>query len=306
MTTTYKPLLHRYAVFVFLWTILLFVAGALVTSKDAALSVPDWPKTFGTWFPSLRQLVGGSFFEHSHRVIAGVLGILLILEAVAIWVLEERHWLRWFALAAVGGVVAQAILGGQVVIRLLHYWLPVLHACFAQVMFAAVLGMAVFTSNWWLNSHPPLEDKGAPTIHSLVILNAVTTFLQVFLGAGFRHGDMPIWPHIAGSSVVLGVMIWTAAALRRRFDQSRELSFGRILLHSMVGTQILLGIAAYWARLSTADAPQPMPVTIWLTVIHTVFGALVFATAMLVVLLCYRLVPRRGSVAVAREGQAAI
>src|SRR5262249_38608023 len=73
MTTTYKPVLHRYAVFVFLWTILLFIAGALVTSKDAALSVPDWPKTFGTWFPSLRQLVGGSFFEHSHRVIADVL-----------------------------------------------------------------------------------------------------------------------------------------------------------------------------------------------------------------------------------------
>src|SRR5262249_24824751 len=143
MTTTYKPVLHRYAVFVFLWTILLFAFGALVTSKDAALSVPDWPKTFGTWFPSLRQLVGRSFFEHSHRVIAGVLGILLMLEAVLIWLLEGRRWGRWFALTAVGGVVVQAILGGQVVIQLLHYWLPELHACFGQIMFAAILGMAV-------------------------------------------------------------------------------------------------------------------------------------------------------------------
>jgi cytochrome c oxidase assembly protein subunit 15 len=306
MTTPHKPLLHRFAVFVFLWTILLFVAGALVTSKDAALSVPDWPKTFGTWFPSLRQLVGGSFFEHSHRVIAGVLGILLVLEAVAIWLLEERRWLRWFALAAVGGVVGQAILGGQVVIRLLHYWLPVLHACFAQIMFAAVLGMAVFTSKWWIDSRPALEDKGAPAIHTLVILNAAITFVQVFLGAGFRHGDMPIWPHMAGSLVVLGATVWTAAALRRRFDESRELVFGRILLHSMVGTQILLGIAAYWSRLSTADAPQPMPVTIWLTVIHTVFGALLFASSVLLVFLCYRLVPRRGSVTVASERRAAV
>jgi len=306
MTTSYKPLLHRYAVFVFLWTILLFVAGALVTSKDAALSVPDWPKTFGTWFPSLRQLVGGSFFEHSHRVIAGVLGILLILETVLIWLREERRWLRWFALTAVGGVVVQAILGGQVVIQLLHYWLPVLHACFAQIMFAAILGMAVFTSKWWIDSRPALEDKGAPGIHSLVIANAVITFLQVFLGAGFRHREMPIWPHIAGSAVVLGIMIWTAGALRRRFDESRELFFGRVLLHSMVGMQILLGIAAYWSRLSTADAPQPMPVMVWLTVIHTVFGALVFGSSVFVVFLCYRLVPRRGTVTVASERPAAI
>ena len=97
MTLTYKPLLHRYAVFVFLWTILLFVFGALVTSNGAALSVPDWPKSFGTWFPSLRQLIQnpGSFFEHSHRVIAGILGILLLIEAVAIWIADSRRWLRW-------------------------------------------------------------------------------------------------------------------------------------------------------------------------------------------------------------------
>jgi hypothetical protein len=74
----------------------------------------------------------------------------------------------------------------------------------------------------------------------------------------------------------------------------------------MVGTQILLGGAAYWSRLLTQDAPQPMPVMVILTVAHTVFGALVFATAILVVLLCYRLVPRRGTVAVASPTQTAI
>jgi len=34
----YNPGVHRFSVFVVLWTVLLFVAGALVTSKDAALS----------------------------------------------------------------------------------------------------------------------------------------------------------------------------------------------------------------------------------------------------------------------------
>jgi cytochrome c oxidase assembly protein subunit 15 len=239
-------------------------------------------------------------------LIAGALGILLIVEAVVIWRYEERRWLRWFALAAVGGVVAQAILGGQVVIQLLHYWLPVLHACFAQIMFAAILSLAVFTSKWWTEEQPVLDDRGGLSIRTIVIINALVTFLQVFLGAGFRHQDMPIWPHVVGAFAVLGVMIWAAAVLRRRFDSSRELTFGRTLLHSMVGTQILLGGAAYWSRLVTPDAPQPMPVMVVLTVVHTVFGALVFATSILVVLLCYRLVPRRGTVAVASPTQTAI
>jgi heme a synthase len=302
MTSTYHPGVHGLAVFVLCWTVLLFVAGALVTSNQAALSVPDWPTSYGTLTP---PMVGGIVYEHSHRVIAGVLGVLLIVEAMVIWLKEERKWLRWFALAAVGGVVAQAVLGGQVVIQLLHYWLPVWHACFAQIMFAAILCLAVFTSKWWTRSHPALEDHGGISIHAIVIINALVTFLQVFVGAGFRHQDMPIWPHMAGALVVLGVMIWTAAVLRWRFDASRELTLGRSLLHSMVGMQILLGGAAYWSRLVTQDAPQPMPVMVWLTVIHTVFGALVFASSILVVLLCYRLVPRRGTVAVRSRPQTA-
>ena len=303
MKATYHPGVHRYAVFVFCWTILLLVAGALVTSNDAALAVPDWPTSYGTFTP---PMYGGIFYEHSHRLIAGALGIFLIIEAVVIWSCEKRRWLRWFALAAVCGVIAQAILGGQVVIQLLHYWLPVLHACFAQIMLGAILSLAVFTSKWWTEEQPALDDHGGISIHTIVIVNAVVTFLQVFLGAGFRHQDMPIWPHIVGAIVVLGVMSWTAAVLRRRFDSSRELRFGRSLLHAMVGTQLLLGGAAYWSRLVTQDAPQPIPVMVVLTVVHTVFGALVFATSILVVLLCYRLVPRRGTVTVASPTQTAI
>ena len=307
MTTTYKPLLHRYAVFVFLWTILLFVFGALVTSNGAALSVPDWPKSFGTWFPTLKQLIQnpGSFFEHTHRVIAAVLGILLLGEAILIWMMESRRWLRWFAVIAVGGVVVQAILGGEVVRKLLQYWLPELHACFAQIMFAAILGMAVFTSKWWVSERPMLEDGGPPSVQTIAVINAVVTFIQVFLGAGFRHQGMPIWPHMAGSLAVLGTTIWLAAVLRRRFDESSELTLGRVLLHSVIGMQILLGGAAYWSRISTADAPTPQPVMIWLTVIHTVFGAITFGVSVFVALLCYRAVSRNRA-AVVTKGQQAI
>src|SRR4029077_11072532 len=160
---------------------------------------------------------------HSHRVIAGVMGCLVLTLAIWLWKSDARPWLRWLGVIAVAGVVVQALLGGEVVRQLLHYWLPVIHACFAQIVFAAVLSIAVFTSRWWVSEHAQLEDAGTPSIHALAILNAAVIFFQVVLGAGFRHQDIPVWPHITGAFIVLAMVIWTAVVLRKRFGASREM-----------------------------------------------------------------------------------
>src|SRR5258708_8399595 len=108
MTKTYSAVVHRFALFTVCWTILLFVAGALVTSKDAALSVTDWPKSHGTWIPSLSMLQGGDLFEFSHRVFAGGLGVLTLVLAVLLWVEEKRPWLRLLGLFCLLGAPLQA------------------------------------------------------------------------------------------------------------------------------------------------------------------------------------------------------
>src|SRR3984957_4094221 len=306
MTSTYNPGVHRFAKLVVAWAGRFFVDGALVTSNDAALSVPDWPKSFGTWFPSLRMLAGGAFFEHSHRVIAGCWGIFTLALAILIWMKDSRRWLRWFGFIAVAGIAVQAVLGGEVVRQLLHYWLPVIHACFAQIVFGALLAIAVFTSRWWVAEHPQLADSGNPSIHTLAIANAAVIYFQVILGAGFRHKEIPVWPHLVGALIVLGMVIWLAAVLRRRFEKSAALSKTRILLHAILGTQLLLGLGAYWSRLTTADAPQPMPLMVTLTVLHTVVGAILFGVSILIVLLCYRLVPRRRELPAATQRPVAI
>src|ERR1700730_7619701 len=113
MTTTYKPGVHRLAVFTVCWTILLFVAGALVTSKDAALSVTDWPTSHGSLVPPLSSLQGGDLFEFSHRAVAGGLGILVLVLAVLLWITESRVWLRWLGFVGVFARAAQRLLGGQ-------------------------------------------------------------------------------------------------------------------------------------------------------------------------------------------------
>jgi cytochrome c oxidase assembly protein subunit 15 len=303
MTTTYHPSVHRFAMFVVCWTLLLLIAGALVTSNEAALSVPDWPLSYGTLTP---PMVGGIRYEHSHRVIAAFLGLLSIVLAVWVWAKDERRWLRWFSVIAVAGIAAQGVLGGEVVRQLLHYWLPVAHACFAQIVFAALLSIAVFTSWWWISDHPQVEDTGSPSIHALAIANAAVIYLQVILGAGFRHKEISVWPHMVGALIVLGMVIWFAAVLRRRFEKSAAISKTRILLHAILGIQLLLGLGAYWSRVTTADAPQPMPLMVALTVLHTVVGAILFGVSVLIVLLCYRLVPRRRELPAATQRPVAI
>jgi cytochrome c oxidase assembly protein subunit 15 len=303
MPVIYNRSVHRYAIFLAICTFLLLIAGALVTSNDAALSVPDWPLSYGSLAP---PMVGGIRYEHTHRVIAALVGLLTIVFAVLLWRRDQRRWVRGLGLAAVGAVIAQGLLGGLTVLLYLHYGIPVAHACLAQIFFGTIVSLAIFTSKWWMSDLPQLEDHGSPSIHSLATLTSAVIFLQVVLGAGFRHRDIPIWPHAVGAVVVLGVVTWTAVALKKRFASSAVMSRIRVLLHAILGTQLLLGIAAWWARNAADAQPQPMALFVATTVTHTVVGALLFALSIVVALVCYRLVPRRREVAATSQRQVTV
>jgi cytochrome c oxidase assembly protein subunit 15 len=157
MKATYHSFVHKFSLFVVAWTVFLLTAGALVTSNDAALAVPDWPLSYGTLNP---PMVGGIFYEHGHRVIAAILGLLIIILAAMLWKKDERPWVRYLGLAAIGGVIVQGILGGLTVLQLLHYWLPVMHACMAQIVFGTLVSIALMTSHWWMEDQKQFEDKG--------------------------------------------------------------------------------------------------------------------------------------------------
>jgi len=60
---------YRFAVLTSCFTVLLLMAGALVTSNGAADSVPDWPLAYGKLIP---PMIGGIRFEYTHRVIATI------------------------------------------------------------------------------------------------------------------------------------------------------------------------------------------------------------------------------------------
>src|ERR1700688_4484631 len=148
--------LHRFAIFTATATLFLIVAGALVTSNDAGLSVPDWPTTFGSFY-KMPHMVGGVKYEHGHRMVAEFVGLLTIVLAVWTWRVEKRRWLKWLGLAALGTVIAQGILGG---ITVLFYLPPVIssaHAALAQTFFCIAVAIAVATGRRWVEEVPEVE-----------------------------------------------------------------------------------------------------------------------------------------------------
>src|SRR5690349_9345313 len=99
---------HRFAMLTAAATLLLVCLGGVVTSKEVGLSVPDWPTTYGQnmFFFPISQWVGGIFYEHTHRLVASVVGLLVV--ALTRWLGGRGSRLP---LAVIGGAEVAAGLG---------------------------------------------------------------------------------------------------------------------------------------------------------------------------------------------------
>jgi cytochrome c oxidase assembly protein subunit 15 len=296
LSRTVPQSVHRFALFLSGSIVVLLMAGALVTSHDAGLAVPDWPLSYGSLLP---PMVGGIFWEHGHRVIATIVGILTIVLAVWLAKSEPRRWVRNLGWTALGLVIAQGVLGGVTVKYLLPPPISAAHATLAQLFFIAIVSITLFTGTWWQSDLPLLEDTGSPRLRSLAALTTAAIFVQLILGAGFRHGAFGIVPHLVGAVVVLFLVVFTGRTVRKRFGKVRDLRRWGILLQSALGIQILLGLAAYWAVVKAVQDAQPTTVYVVMTVAHVLGGALTLAASLILTLSCFRLIRSDATVAVA-------
>ncbi len=301
---------HAFAIAACSCTVLLLVAGALVTSNDAADSVPDWPLAYGKIVP---PLVGGIRYEYTHRVIAGVVALLTL--ALAVWIasVDKRRWARRLGWTALGLVVAQALLGGFRVLEGHAAISATAHAILAQIFFITLVSLALFTSAWWQKNAPSVSDTGSPRVTTLAAWTTAVIFVQLILGAMFRHRafkfipdlfgvsatapsarssalNLENMPHMIGACVVTLMVIWVGRVAKKRFAGVPSVRRAVVWLHATFGTQILLGIAAYMSIVSSADAAQPGLTYVILSVAHVAVGALLLASSLLLTLVSYRLV----------------
>src|SRR5450631_1843385 len=273
-------------------TFFLLIAGALVTSNDAGLSVPDWPTSFG-YLIKVPQFVGGIRYEWTHRMLAGSLVTLTM--AIAIWTLivERRRWLRWLAVGAFCTVITQAVLGGLTVLFFQPPAVSTAHAAVAQTFFCIAVAIAIFTGQRWIEEQPRVEfDQRRPSLFTLTLLSIFVLYVQLILGGMFRHHGMSWWPHVINAAVVAFVLAWTAVRAISVYPEVDAVRRPAIAMLGLMVAQLCLGFLAFITRVMWGkDAAQPELPMVISTVVHVAVGALLLATTVILAIQVWRYVP---------------
>jgi heme a synthase len=264
---------HRLAVLTAAATCVLIVFGGLVTNTGAALAVPDWPTTFGHnmfLFP-WSQMVGGVFYEHSHRLLGSLVGMLTLALAAVLW--RQGGRLRALGIAAVVAVIAQGVVGGLRVV-LLTDGLAMVHGPLAQGFFALVVAIALVTSERMTRPAPALDGA----TRGLTLAAALLVYLQIVFGAFLTHaGRLDL--HLIGALAVFTLVPVVTARLRRTGDAVAAPAARALLL--LLAVQLLLGVGAYLARFSAIWIPGGQVTMLALPVAHRVTGALILAAGVI-------------------------
>jgi heme a synthase len=321
--------LHHYTKLVAGATLVLIVAGGLVTSTGSGLAVPDWPLSYGMLFP---PMVGGILYEHGHRMIAGTVAVLTAIMALWLKLREPRRWVRRLGGLALLAVVLQAVLGGLTVIFLLPDAISIAHACLAQTFFCLVVTIALVTSPGWIasgsagrgskaavpadaGSAVAFEDRRTPTLRTLAFATFAAIYVQLVLGAVVRHMDaglaIPDFPlafgqlvpplhaktvavqfaHRVWAMVVLALILWPAARTGRYHKADRALLRPSMILATLVLVQILLGAATIWSRRAVPFATA-----------HVAVGATLLAAALVLAIRVSRATASASAAARANAG----
>ena len=228
-------------------------------------------------------------------MIAQGAALLTIILVIWTWgcVLKTGAGCAILALAALGiGHCSGGILGG---ITDLFYRPPAVSgACRAAQTFQDIaVAIALFTGKRWIEEQPPVEfDQRRPSLFTLTLLSIFVLYVQLILGAMFRHHGLSWWPHVVHAVVVSFVLAWTAVRALTVYLQIEEIRRPAIVMLSLVIAQLCLGFTAFLTRVAWGrDAVQPELPMVVATVAHVALGALLLATTVILAIQVWRQVP---------------
>lgn len=302
-------MLPLFAAIVAASTALLILAGGFVTSTGSGLSVPDWPNTYGwlMWTFPIDKMVGGIFYEHSHRLIASTVGFLIVVLAFWLWRVEPRRWVRNLGFIALAAVITQGVLGGITVLWYLPDPISITHASLAQIVFCLTVTIALVTSPGWKRGYAGDGASAGSAVPRDAVLQKITiatttvVYLQIVLGATMRHTGAglaipdfpwvfggivpPAWSsavaihyaHRVGAGLVTLLLLATAGHVFYHHGRRSELRRPSILLLILLALQITLGAFNIWSGLHFV-----------INSLHVVTGASILVTSLVLTLRAHR------------------
>lgn len=175
--------LFRFAILTAATTYALLIVGGTVNPAGASLACPDWPTCYGSFFPEMKD---GVEFEHTHRIVAALVGLLTVALAGWAWVRGPRDDnTRWLALLAVGAVALQGVLGGLTVLYKLPLIVSAAHLLLSMIFLSLLIYLAF---RLW---PAPREPSGAQRQRGPRRWGALAAYavvlLQIVVGALVRH-----------------------------------------------------------------------------------------------------------------------
>jgi len=243
-----RPWLRFYTKLFSFAVLFLIFMGALVTSHDAGLAVPDWPTTFGENMFTFHysKWVGGIFFEHSHRLVASIIGLMTVILSVWLWRVEKRGWIKWLGVCALVAVILQGVLGGLTVLYLLPDALSVAHGVLGQTFLVLTLVLAYSQSKEFSTAR---QERLSPELFRLALGSTLLVYLQLILGAAMRHSGaglaIPDFPEMGGSySLIFDEQRLAAINQLRESWHLSAVSLSQVyihLAHRIVGVLVALG-----------------------------------------------------------------
>lgn len=217
-----------FAVLVAAATLVLLCFGGLVTSKGAGMAVPDWPTSFGynMFFFPWSMMIGGVFYEHSHRLLGALVGVLTVGLMAWVWLMDSRRWFRGAAAGAVILVVVQGALGGLRVVWAKDQ-IGIIHAVSGQAFFVLVAAIALWSSGYWARVESAvggLDVLALGRVRRAGFAVLALVLVQLVVAATMRHAhrglsipDFPLaygrpWPQLDGGSMA-SINAWRGAVL---------------------------------------------------------------------------------------------
>jgi len=190
MTPVTDHKFRRLAAAAALMTYALIIVGGLVRTSGSGLGCPDWPLCHGQALPPADV---AAWIEFSHRAVAAVTGVLLVVTAV-VALRRYRHLRPVSAPVTFAALllVLQVPLGAIVVLTELEPLIVAFHLSMAMLIFAGVLVTAIAAGR---PAQVPGERSQVP---GLLVAAALSVFAVLMTGAWVVGGRAqlacPDWP----------------------------------------------------------------------------------------------------------------